>query len=166
MHSHQLKPGQGEPLPFNDPPVSQRSATRRALIQALYQWALNQSDAHAIINQFVVDARLEDCDVTMFRQMLLGVVAQAPALDEMFESYLDRSAKRLDPVEKMILRLGVFEMQSQLQTPYQVVINEAVELAKRFGGEQSHKYINGVLDRVAEDLRQIEKSSQSSRSPS
>jgi N utilization substance protein B len=157
MNPNQFKPGQGEEVEVNEAPVSQRSQTRRALVQALYQWLINQTDTQALINQFVVDGRLENCDIKMFREMLTGVAASAEQLDQLYAPYLDRAASRIDPVERTILRLGAYEMQTQAQTPYQVVINEAVELAKRFGAEDSHKYINGVLDKVAEDMRQLEK---------
>jgi N utilization substance protein B len=157
MNANQFKPGQGEEIVTEEVPASQRTQTRRALIQALYQWLVNETDTQALINQFVVDGRLEGCDTKMFREMLTGVAGSAQELDQAYESYLDRAASRIDPVERTILRLGAYEMQTQAQTPYQVVINEAVELAKRFGAEDSHKYINGVLDKVAQDMRQLEK---------
>ncbi len=82
-------------------------------------------------------------------------------MDQQFQQYLDRSVSMIDPIEKVILRIGVFELQHKIEIPYKVVINESIELAKRFGAEDSYKYVNGILDKVAQQIRSLEFSSQS-----
>ena len=89
-------------------------------------------------------------DLEFFSEVFRGVTAQAETLDQAFDAYLDRPARTLDPVELALLRLGSYELRERLDVPYRVCIDQAVELAKSFGAEQSHRYINGVLDRVGQ----------------
>ena len=132
-----------------------RRKARRALLQALYQWQMTGCDLATLKTQFDEDASaLVKADREFFHEMLGGVVRAAEALDELYRAYLDRE---LDQVERALLRLGCFELQYRIDVPYRVVIDEYVELAKTFGAEASHKYINGILDRVAADLRQVER---------
>jgi len=126
-------------------------------LQALYQWQVNRSDVLDIIKQFSEAGRLDAIDVALFQDIVNGVVRQSDTLDALYQPYLDRAVAMIDPVEKNILRMGVQELQDKIEIPYRVVINEAVELAKRFGAEESHKYINGILDKVALDLRTLER---------
>jgi N utilization substance protein B len=153
---NEMKPGQGEELPQKSVAYSPRTAARQAALQALYQWQMSEQPPSEIIKQFVMDGRLEKVDSALFNELLTQVAQQAGALDELYTQYLDRSASMINPVEKSILRMGVYELKNKPEIPYKVVLNESVELAKAFGAEESHKYINGVLDKVAKNLRALE----------
>ena len=107
-----------------------------------------------VISEFESERReLHKADVDYFRTLLRGMAANAEAMDAELEPLLDRPVRELDPVERAVLHLGAYELLHCPQTPWRVVINEAVDLAKMFGAEQSHKYINGVLDRLARRAR-------------
>lgn len=136
--------------------ASPRTQARRVALQALYQWQVNQDEVYLIEKQFFEDGLLSNLDREWFRELLTQVSAQAEQLDEAYVQFIDRSAKLINPVERTILRMATYELQTQMQIPYKVVINEAVELTKRFGAEDAHKYINGVLDKVAKKLRPVE----------
>jgi len=99
---------------------------------------------------------VEEFDVQYFETLLKGVPANMSSLDELLGPFLDRSIESVDPVERAILRLGTYELEHHLEVPYRVVINEGVELAKVFGAEQGHKYVNGVLDKIARKVRSQE----------
>ena len=129
-----------------------RARARRRVLQALYQWQLTGQEPAAIERQFLADHRLGRMDLSYFSEVFLGVTADVASLDAAFDGYLDRPARTLDPVELALLRLGTFELRERFEVPYRVCIDQAVELAKRFGAEQSHRYINGVLDRVGRDV--------------
>lgn len=152
-----IKPGDGEEVVEQEVSVSVRTQTRRVALQALYQWQVNRSEVLDIIKQFSESGRLDAIDVTLFQELVNEVVNQAQHLDELYQPYLDRAVAMIDPIEKTILRMAVHELQHKIEIPYRVVINEAVELAKRFGAEDSHKYVNGILDKVALDLRSLER---------
>lgn len=151
-----IQPGQGEEIIEKEPPVSPRSQSRRVALQALYQWQLTNASVLDIMKQFSEDGYLEQLDFDLFKELLNHVTEEADALDQMYVDFIDRDIKRLDPVERAILRIGSYELRSKLETPYKVVINESVELAKRFGAEESHKFVNGVLDKVAKQVRSLE----------
>jgi N utilization substance protein B len=136
--------------------LSPRSQSRYLALQALYQWMLNQQELYLIEKQFVEEGWMSGCDPDWFRELIRAVVADAQTLDDAFSPMLDRSIKMINPVERTILRMAVYELKSQQQIPSKVVINEAVELAKTFGAEDAHKYINGVLDKLAKQLRPLE----------
>ena len=127
-----------------------RHEARRRALQALYQWQVAGQDLGAIEKQFLEDEEMhmDRADLEYFRGLLHEVPAHLERWDEQLRPYLDRAVDSLDPVERAILRLGVYELNERLDVPYRVVITEAVELAKTFGAEGSHKYINGVLDKV------------------
>lgn len=133
-----------------------RHRTRRLLLQALYQWQLAGQPVAEIAAQFAQDENMVKADGDYFQELLQAIPAQSQALDQQFQSFLDRSVNELDPIELAILRLGTFELTQRLEIPYRVVINEAVELAKTFGAEEGHKYVNGILDRVAHQVRAAE----------
>lgn len=152
-----IKPGDGEEVVEQEVSVSVRTQTRRVALQALYQWQVNRSEVLDIIKQFSESGRLDAIDVALFQELVNEVVNQAQHLDELYQPYLDRAVAMIDPIEKTILRMAVHELQHKIEIPYRVVINEAVELAKRFGAEDSHKYVNGILDKVALDLRALER---------
>ncbi|MBK5935407.1 MAG: transcription antitermination factor NusB [Halorhodospira halophila] len=123
-----------------------RSRARSKLVQALYQYAVTGASAEDIERQFLA-AGLGDIDVAYFRELIYAITDRAAELDEQLSALLDRPLAQLDPVERSILRLGAYELSERLEVPYRVVIDESVELARRFGADQSHRYINGVLDR-------------------
>lgn len=125
-----------------------RTRARGQLVQALYQEQFTGDAAGALEEQFLAHG-LGEADVAYFREVLPAVLARKEELDGRLEPLLDRPLVQLDPVERAVLRLATYELTERLEVPYRVVIHEAVELAKRFGAEQSHRYINGVLDRLA-----------------
>ncbi|WP_028486365.1 transcription antitermination factor NusB [Thiomicrorhabdus chilensis] len=153
---NQLKPGQGEEVPEVEEKVSPRTQSRRVALQALYQWQINADEPMSITRQFNEDGLLAGADVALFNELLSQVSSKAVELDEIYGDLLDRSVSMIDPIEKNIMRMGVYELQTKPEIPYKVIINECVELAKRFGAEDSHKYVNGVLDKVAQQLRALE----------
>lgn len=133
-----------------------RSKARRLAVQALYQWQLTGQTAYDIGQQFAQDQDLKGSDRDYFEELLTQVPRYAEELDEYLAPNLDRPLKEVDPVERAILRLGVYELRYRKDVPYRVVINESIELAKTFGGEQGHKYVNSILDLVAKKLRAAE----------
>lgn len=130
-----------------------RHKARRAAVQALYQWQLTQQSPREIESQFLSDDTLHDIDLDYFRHLVHEIPARREALDGHLAPHVDRAIPEIDPVERAILRLGAFELEQHPEIPYRVVLNEAVELAKTFGAEHGHKYVNAVLDRVALRLR-------------
>ncbi len=133
-----------------------RSRSRRALLQALYQWQLNAADAADIARQFAGGSELKNADTEYFDELLRAITADADELAAKAAKHLDRPPAQLDPIERAILLIGAYELEHRIDIPYRVVINEGVELAKRFGAEESHRYINAVLDRMAPALRPVE----------
>ena len=133
-----------------------RSKARRCALQAIYQWQVGGQAIADIESQFMAEQDLSQADVAYFSELVHGVPAHAAELDAHMTPYLDRPVAELDPVELAILRIGISELAHHLDIPFRVVINEAVELAKVFGAEQSHRYINGIMDKVARDLRRTE----------
>jgi N utilization substance protein B len=136
----------------------QRSRSRSLAIQALYQWQMAGQDVGAIIDHFMVEQDARKFDTEYFAELVRGVPARLTELDAALASCVDRALESVDPVERAILRLGAYELIEHPEIPYRVVINEAVELAKTFGAEKGHRYVNGVLDKAARDLRPIEAS--------
>lgn len=134
-----------------------RSRARRLAMQGLYQWQLSGADAGEIIAQLRLSQEAKNTDLEYFDTLLRNCITEQAALTVAFQPHLDRPSEQLDPIERAILLLGIYELQACLDVPYRVVLNEAVELAKIFGGEDSHKYINAVLDRAAENYRAPEK---------
>lgn len=137
-------------------PNRARSRARRCAVQALYQWQLTGQDPAEIEAQFLDEQDMGQVDVEYFRELLHQVVGRQAALDEALAPHLDRPIHEVDPVERAVLRLGAYELACRLDIPYRVVIDEAVELAKRFGAEQGHRFVNGVLDQAARKLRAVE----------
>ena len=133
-----------------------RSQSRRHALQALYQWQMAGQNLGDIANQFLEEQDIQRFEVPYFQDLLHGVPSHLTELDEMLKPALDRAIESVDPVERAILRLAAYELAYHLEVPYRVVINEAVELAKTFGAEQGHRFVNGVLDRVAKKVRQTE----------
>ena len=136
--------------------AAQRRKARHYGLQALYQWTLSGASPSDIVAEFRVDNDFRHTDGEYFSAVLKGVVNDVDGLESLFEPALDRTLDELDPIERNLLRLGTFELRDRIDVPYKVVISEAVALAKKFGATDSHRYINGVLDKVARELRQIE----------
>ncbi|BAU56328.1 transcription termination protein NusB [Halorhodospira halochloris] len=125
-----------------------RSRARSRLVQALYQYAVAGQTAQEIERQFIAEG-LGEIDVAYFRDLIYAIIERAQEIDRLLELLLDRPLVQLDPVERSILRLGAYELMERYEIPRSVIIDEAVELARRFGAEQSHRYVNGVLDKFA-----------------
>lgn len=134
-----------------------RSVARKLCMQALYQWQLTQQTAAEIKQQFLQSEDSAGVDPEYFSEVLTGCIAQHEAIAAALTPFLDRPFGQLDPVEAAILMIGIFELQQRLDVPYRVVINEAVDLCKRFGATDAHKYVNAVLDRAARELRAAER---------
>ena len=130
-----------------------RSLSRRLAMQALYQWQMTGQTFSELRHQFATEDEYADVDPDYFVALLQGVLEDAPALDARLGEMIDRPVAQLDPVEHAVLLLGVHELQHRLDVPYRVVINENVELAKKFGATEGLKFINAVLDRAARTLR-------------
>jgi N utilization substance protein B len=133
-----------------------RSLSRKLAMQALYQWQLTGQSAAELRNQYAEEEGYGDADPEYFRELLNGVTDGAAALDATLATLIDRPVEQLDPVERAVLLIGLFELGQRLDVPYRVVINEGVELAKRFGATDGHKFVNAVLDRAARSLRAAE----------
>lgn len=133
-----------------------RSRARHHAVQAVYQWQLTGHDVGEIVSQFLASQDPKTFDVEYFRELLRGVATNLGRLDGWIAPHIDRPIEQLDLVERAILRLGAYELGFRPEVPYRVAINEAVELAKTFGAEEGHKYVNGVLDKLARELRSAE----------
>ncbi|MCX7894156.1 MAG: transcription antitermination factor NusB [Burkholderiales bacterium] len=133
-----------------------KSARRRAreyALQGLYQWLVAGGEPRAIAEQLAADEGFAKADAAFFRRLLEGAAAAAPELEAALAPSLDRKPAALSPVEHAVLLIGAYELMHLPEVPYRVAINEAVELAKDYGGTEGHKYVNGVLDKVAARLR-------------
>lgn len=138
------------------PAKSPRRRAREFALQGLYQWRVGGSDEAAIEAHLADSDGFDKADREFFIGLLRGVLAQQAGLQEQLQAYLDRPFAELSPVEASVLLAGAYELVNCPQTPYRVVINEAIELAKGFGGTDGHKYVNGVLDKLAAKLRPAE----------
>jgi N utilization substance protein B len=134
----------------------QRRQSRRRALQALYQWEITDGDVRDIDAQFLATQDMSKADVGYFQELLHAIPANLTEIDAQLQECLDRDVSRLDPIERNVLRIAAHELRARHDIPYRVVINEAVELTKTFGAEQGHKYVNGVLDAVAQQLRASE----------
>ena len=133
-----------------------RTNARRTAVQALYQWQMTGQNLNEIERQFVEDDRFKDVHRSYFNELFHGVPQQLDAIDQALSEFVDRPVQKIDPVERAILRIGVYELLNRPDVPYRVIINESINLAKCFGAEESHKYINGILDKVAQQKRAVE----------
>jgi N utilization substance protein B len=137
--------------------LAARSRARRRALQALYAWQLSGSHMKAVIEQFRHEQDMEVADLEYFEDLLQGVEAHVGELDAALVPYVDREVEQIDPIERAALRLAAYELKYRLDVPYRVVINEAIEVTKRFGADHGHSYVNGVLDKLAGELRAAEK---------
>ncbi|WP_151777951.1 transcription antitermination factor NusB [Acinetobacter brisouii] len=130
---------------------------RRFAVQGVYEWQMSHNPVHEIEARTRAENAMHKVDLNYYHELLTQIVAEHEALDALLIPVLDREINALDGVELATLRLGAYELRQHLEIPYRVVLDEAIELAKHFGGADSHKYINGVLDRLAQVLREAEK---------
>lgn len=137
-------------------PKSARRRSRELALQGLYEWLVGKADVPAIEAHMREQEGFDKCDRVHFDALLQGCVAEAADLDAVLTRHVDRKTTELSPVEHGVLLIGAYELKHCLDVPYRVAINEAVELAKSFGGTDGHKYVNGVLDKTAGDLRPAE----------
>lgn len=144
---------------------SPRRRARELAVQALYPWLLQGGSAADVIRDAEQLKGFEEADATFLRAELTGVVGAADALRAHLEPCVGRKWEEVSPVEKAVLLIGSWELQSLPEVPYRVAINEAVELAKRFGGTDGHRFVNGVLDRIAAAVRAEETAAAPTRPP-
>jgi len=133
-----------------------RHRAREFALQGLYQWLMSNEDA-GVIDAYIRNAHgFDKADRTHFDVLLHGAIRDAANLRAEIIPYIDRAIDQLSPIEHAVLLIGAYELKQHIEIPYKVVINEAVELAKSFGGIDGHKYVNGVLDKLASKLRATE----------
>ena len=137
-------------------PALRRNARELAL-QAIYSWQMTKNPVSQIELHMATTNDMKKVDMAYFQELLNKVVSQVTELDATIKPYLGRLPEELDPVEKAILRIATYELLHRIDIPFKVVINEAIELAKSFGAEESHKFVNGVLDKAIRYLRRQEK---------
>ena len=133
-----------------------RRKARRALVQAVFQWQMAGGATSEIEAEFAGNGSLDKADDEFFVELLRGVVQNCTELDEALDPVVDRPVDELDNVERALLRIATRELATREDVPFSVVINEYVELAKLFGAEDGHKFVNGVLDKLARTLRPVE----------
>ena len=136
--------------------LTARSRARRRALQAIYAWQLSGNSMPKVIDEFRHEQDMEIADLDYFEDLLRGVNAHCAELDASLAPYLDREVAQIDPIERAALRLAAYELRHRPDVPYRVVINEAIEVTKRFGADHGHTYINGVLDKLAAQVRQAE----------
>ncbi|RDH83960.1 MAG: transcription antitermination factor NusB [endosymbiont of Galathealinum brachiosum] len=133
-----------------------RSNARKKATQALYQWQMSGNDLVDIEAQFHEEQNMEKVDTDYFHKLLHEVPTDVSALDKLIEKYSDRKESELDLIEQSILRLSSYELKNSIDVPYKVVISEAITLAKMFGSDKSHAFVNSILDKLAKELRVTE----------
>jgi N utilization substance protein B len=136
--------------------IKARQRARRFAMQAIYQWQLTQHTFTEIAAQFLSQEEMVSVDTAYFQVLVQGVIEYHPDLDQQLQVFLDRPLKELDFVELAVLRLAAYELCKEPELPYRVVLNEAIELAKRFGAMDGHKYVNGILHKLARQVRPLE----------
>ncbi|MEP7138115.1 MAG: transcription antitermination factor NusB [Caldimonas sp.] len=139
--------------------VGAKSARRRArefALQGLYEWLLGGADAGVVDAHVREQDGFDKCDRAHFDLLLHGTIREAREIDDVLAAYIDRKTELLSPIEHAAMMIGAYELMHCIEIPYKVAINEAVELAKSFGGTDGHKYVNGVLDKAAGQLRRLE----------
>ena len=132
---------------------SPRRKARELAVQAVYSWQLSQNNVSEIELNFLTDNSARRFDIPYFQQLFSGVTANVSSIDEKISPHVDRPLPDVDHVEKAVLRVAVYELTECLDVPYRVIINEAIELAKSFAADDSHKFVNGVLDKVVKLVR-------------
>ena len=143
--------------------ASDRTRARRYVVQALYEWQVSGNAPKDIEQQFLIEHHSRKFDRSYFNELLIGICDQVELLDAEISALSERPFKEVDIVEKAILRLGCFELKTRIDIPYRVVINEAIELTKTFGAEEAYRFVNGTMDKLADNLRQAEVAAKKSR---
>lgn len=147
--------------------IAKRRVARRLAMIGAYQWLITRNEFQEIYLNFQQDKELaadfRKCDAAFFHQLLQAVINNPEPIETQLTPHLDRKLTQLDPIESAVLRIATAELLNNPETPYKVVVNESVNLTKKFGGEQAHKYINGVLDKVAAQTRQLEVSAEQTK---
>ncbi|WP_100656706.1 transcription antitermination factor NusB [Alteromonas flava] len=138
--------------------VSPRHKARELALQGVYSWQMSNNAVEQVELMLATSNDMKQVDMTLFQRLLRGCAEHTEQLDDQIKPYLGRLPEELDPIEKAILRIATFELVHCMETPYKVIINEAIELAKSFGAQDSHKFINGVLDKAVKTLRKHERS--------
>ncbi len=133
-----------------------RRIARELALRALYQWRLTGDDYARLLAQAEEAEEYPQANAKFLKALLDGVLREAEALDQALAPHLDRKLAELSPIEHAVLLIGAYELVHSLEVPYKVAINEAVELAKRYGGTDGHKFVNGVLDKLAKTVRAVE----------
>lgn len=133
-----------------------RTRARRRALQAVYAWQLGGYPMRDVEQQFAHEQDAETADLAYFHAIIFGIEAEHAALDAALSQHLDRPVTQVDPIERAVLRIAAWEFTHRIDVPYRVILNEALELARRFGNEQGHAYVNGVLDQLAARLRAAE----------
>jgi N utilization substance protein B len=133
-----------------------RVKARRCAVQALYQWQLAGASPETILAEFLSEREVDKVDLEYFAELTRDIPRQIAALRAVIEPLLDRPWERVGPVERSVLLIGAYELKNCLHIPYRVVVNEGIELTKMFGADEAHRYVNGVLDRLARELRAVE----------
>ena len=145
-----------KPAPQHAKPKSARRRSREVALQGLYEWLVSGAEASAIDAHMHEQDGFDKCDAAHFDALLHGCINEAADIDALLSKHVDRKTTLLSPIEHGVLMIGVYELKHCISIPYKVAINEAVELAKSFGGTDGHKYVNGVLDKAAAELRTLE----------
>lgn len=133
-----------------------RRSARNFAVQAVYSWQMAGQPINELEAQFRVDYDMSQTDIALFSELLRGVANNSTALDEAYAPFLDRALDDLDPIERAVMRIGSYELIHRIEVPYRVAINESVDLAKVFGATESHRYVNGILDKLAQRVRMVE----------
>ena len=137
--------------------VRARSQARRCVMQALYQWQLTEQSFSEILAQFIERDEYKTAESAYFHQLLSGTIEHHQILSVRVGEFADRPWSQMDPIERAVLLIGMYELMHCPEVPYRVVVNEAVELTKQFGATDGYKYINALLDRTARDIRAAER---------
>jgi N utilization substance protein B len=146
----------GQPRPRPGSGNAGRVKARRCAVQALYQWQVGGATPETILAEFLNEREVDKVDVEYFAELARDIPRQIAELRAVIEPLLDRPWERVGPVERSVLLVGAYELKNCLHIPYRVVVNEGIELSKMFGADEAHRYINGVLDRLARTLREVE----------
>jgi N utilization substance protein B len=135
---------------------SSRHLARRAVIQALYQWEMTQQSRLEIEKYFLSDDSLKKSDTEYFHELIREIPRLVEDIDSSLAPYIDRNIALVDPIERAVLRLAAYELLHHQEIPYRVILNEAIELSRTFGSENSYRFVNGILDKLGADIRSIE----------
>ncbi|HET9033208.1 MAG TPA: transcription antitermination factor NusB [Dokdonella sp.] len=136
--------------------LAARSRSRRRALQAIYAWQVGGNRMVQVIEQFSHEQDMEIADLEYFEDLLRGVEKNLAELDAGIREHIDREIAEVDPIERAVMRIGAYELKFRPDVPYRVIINEALEVTKRFGADQGHTFVNGVLDKLAGQWREVE----------